>query len=182
MECEAGGRGGLSGRLLALPGRTREPCDEFTLNEVKGGQRGIRDARPKHESYIFKKRPVGGLGCEVLLELGPGDVAPLGRKVVLECGHDAVWVYGGAGHGLPEIEEIAALSALVERAKLGSKQLVQLEGKDLDLTIEPPGLDTEIGPRRSAYFLVAESSRMCNLSQPKYTELARERNDQTGFR
>ena len=95
---------------------------------------------------IGQERGMLHFSGEIPLEVICRDGVALGVHVATE-GMNNLWnVQHACAVGVPEIEEITPLAALVKGAQFGSKKLGRGIDRKVGGTCEPAGLDGEVGP------------------------------------
>src|SRR5690606_10312349 len=96
--------------------------------------------RPRSEQRldVAREHPVGELGRKVGLELGPAYAVAAFIQVAQEARDDALRINLRGSVRRPEIEEVAALLSLIERAQLRPEELVEVVRLDGSAAREPP--------------------------------------------
>lgn len=117
-----------------LPRLTRNSGNQFHPDALEGPHCLIRiepDTRWKQRRDILAEA-----SCELLqhslLGHGPGDGCTFERQIVIEAGDHLVGVQFKLVEAVMQIEQVAILAPLQERAELGPKQFFGLEGRDFD--------------------------------------------------
>ena len=116
----------------SLPGFARNSGNQFRPDLLEGPHR-LRsietDTRRKQRRDVLGEA-AGKFFQHALLGHGPGDGCAFERQIVIEAGDHLVRVQLKLVEAMMQIEQVAILAPLQERAQLGPEQFFGLEGSD----------------------------------------------------
>ena len=140
---DSGGEG-LEGGGVHGGRESGQQGDEAGPQPRLGGGGIVVNARPKQRWRVGQKSRMRDFRREVQLKIGRGDRMPFRFHVVVEGSDHRRCVQHARLVGLPEIEEITSLAALIKCPQFGAKKLRGGIDRQVGRTGEPTGSDGEI--------------------------------------